>query len=230
MTDNDLYYRLDAKFTKLGPIGLTPDGIRMDNEFAGHIAEGVLTGATVTGVDYFRIRADGVGVVDGHEVLVHDGATVAVTITGYVLPPAGMPMPSPEVLLSPDFAWPDAPFTVEVFATFETGAPKLAELNRTTVVHTGRANMATGELTIYAHRRRQPESPASTRRSSRVPWTGCAGSSPRPSSARTCRPRTARPRPCWPISPPHRRPSRHPAPPSPSSKPCSPPWSPPVPD
>jgi hypothetical protein len=157
MTENKPLYVLTARFTKLGPIGLVPDGIRMDNEFGGRISGGVLDGATLTGVDYFRIRTDGVGVVDARELVELGGARVAVRVTGYVLPPAGMPLPSPEALLAPDFAWPDAPFTIEAFATFETGAPELADLNRVTVIHTGTANMATGELTVYAHRPVQPE-------------------------------------------------------------------------
>jgi hypothetical protein len=156
MTDRDLFYVLEARFTKLGPIGLVTDGLRMDNEFAGRIRGGLLDGAALTGIDFFRIRTDGIGVVDAREMVERNGARVAVRVTGYVLPPAGMQMPSPEALTDPDFAWPDAPFSIEAFATFETAAPELAELNQVTAVHTGTANMASGELTVYAHRLRQP--------------------------------------------------------------------------
>lgn len=156
MNDRNLFYRLDARFTHLVPVGLVSDGFRMDNRFGGTVTSGMLAGATMTGVDYFRVRPDGVGVVNARELIEHDGARIAVAIHGYVLPPAGMPVPSPEALQAPDFTWPDVDFAIEALATFETAAPRLAELNRLTVTHTGTANMSTGELVIFAHRLVQP--------------------------------------------------------------------------
>jgi hypothetical protein len=147
-----LYYRFEGKFTDIKPIGVVPDGVRMDSYFAGRITDGELAGAELTGVDYFRVRSDGVGVVDGRELLVVDGQHVSVTLSGYSLPPAGAPVPTAQQLTDPTFAWPDAPLAIEVFATFETGAPALEHLNRTIVAHTGWVNMATRELYVEARR------------------------------------------------------------------------------
>nr|MDT0663764.1 DUF3237 family protein [Micromonospora sp. DSM 115978] len=148
----ETFYRLDAKFERIAAVGAVAEGVRMDSYFAGRLSGGPLDGATLTGVDYFRIRPDGVGVVDGHELVELDGARVAVKLSGYVLPPAGAPIPPAEVLTAADFTWPDLPFSIEAFATFQTGAPEFAELNRTVVAHTGTANLGTGELTVVAHR------------------------------------------------------------------------------
>lgn len=148
--DDDLLYRLEARFTEVLPIGPVPEGFRMHNSFAGSITAGDLAGATVEGVDYFRIRSDGVGIVDGHELMTFRGDLVAVRITGYILPPPGLPQPSPEQLLDPNFSWPDAPFAIGVAATFETAAPALAHLNQMIVSHTGEANMASGTLVVDA--------------------------------------------------------------------------------
>jgi hypothetical protein len=147
---DDLLYRFEGRFTEMIPVGPVPGGFRMHNSFTGSITAGELTGATVDGVDYFRIRSDGVGIVDGRELVTFDGDRIAVRITGYILPPPGMPQPSPEQLLDPDFAWPDEPFTIGVTATFETAAPELAHLNGTIVSHTGEANMARGTLLVEA--------------------------------------------------------------------------------
>lgn len=152
MSSDNFFYRLEGKFTKLGPIGLVTDGLRMDNEFAGTITDGALAGAQMTGIDFFRIRADGVGVVDAREMIHYKDEVIAVHVTGYVLPPADMEFPSLAALTAPDFTWPDAAFTIEALATFETASAEFAHLNRMAVVHTGHANMATGELTVVAHR------------------------------------------------------------------------------
>lgn len=148
---NERLYRFEGRFTQIIPVGPTADGLRMDSHFGGTIVSGELAGATVTGVDYFRVRADGVGVVDGHEVVEHEGRTIAVRIRGLIVPPAGLPAPSPEQLADPNFSFPDVDFGIQVFATFETAAPELAHLNRTTVVHLGTVNMNTLELIIDAY-------------------------------------------------------------------------------
>ena len=155
--DADLLYRFEGRFTEMIAVGPVPEGFRMHNSFAGSITAGELTGATVDGVDYFRIRSDGMGIVDGHELVTFHGDRIAVRITGYILPPPGMPQPSPEQLMDPDFAWPDAPFRIGVVATFETAAPELAHLNGTIVSHTGEANMARGTLLIEARPIARPQ-------------------------------------------------------------------------
>lgn len=148
--DTDLLYRLDAHFTGMNPIGAVTDGFRSDNTFEGDITVGRFTGGHVTGIDYFRIRTDGVGVVDAREQLTVDGTRIAIWVRGYVLPPAGLPPVPPEQFESPDFSWPDLPFAIHAVAGFETAAPQFAYLNRMIVSHTGPANMASGELTVEA--------------------------------------------------------------------------------
>ncbi|MFA9431963.1 DUF3237 family protein [Egicoccus sp. AB-alg2] len=144
-------YRFEGKLTHSAPIGPVTDGVRADNRFEGTITEGLLRGAHVDGIDHFRVRYDGVGIVDAYEVVTLGADSVGVRVQGYVLPPAGMPVPSKEDLSSPDFAWPDVPFRIECFATFETASPAHAHLNRTTVVHVGSVNLATGQLVVEAY-------------------------------------------------------------------------------
>lgn len=145
-------YRFEGRLDGGTPLGPVVDGLRADNTFSGTITEGELRGAHVDGVDYFRVRPDGVGVVTGREMIALGEHRIAVTLTGYVLPPTGMSTPSLEEMADPDFAWPDVPLAIEAFATFETASPDFEHLNRTAVVHTGSVNMATGELVINAWR------------------------------------------------------------------------------
>ena len=149
---NELLYRFEGSLTGGTPIGLVTDGLRADNTFAGTIVQGELKGAHLDGIDYFRVRADGVGVVNAKEILTLDQHTIAVDVHGYVLPPEGLPTPSLEEMANPDFTWPDVPLVIEAFATFETVSPVFAHLNKVTVVHTGWVNMATGELGVNASR------------------------------------------------------------------------------
>jgi hypothetical protein len=152
---HDLFYRMEGKLTTRTPIGPVVDGLRADNGFEGIITEGALSGGHLVGMDYFRVRADGVGIIDAHEIIVLGEDRIAVDVTGYVLPPEDLPVPSLEEMAGPDFVWPDTPFAVEAFATFSTAASAYEHLNRVTVVHTGSVNMATGELVIEAWRPRR---------------------------------------------------------------------------
>jgi hypothetical protein len=144
------YYRLDGHFTNIEPIGPVAEGLRMNGHFAGSITAGELFGASVVGVDYFRIRSDGVGVVTAHEVVTSGDRKVAVEVRGYTLPPQGQPAPTIEEILQPGFAWPEQPYLIRAFATFSTAAPDLQHLNRTVVAHTGTVNFSTGELVVEA--------------------------------------------------------------------------------
>jgi len=98
------------------------------------------------------LRSDGVGVLDVRATLKTDQAeNVAVEAHGYSLPPDGMPAVPPEVLLSPDFKWPDLPLPLHGFALYRTGSPRLAELNSTALAFEGTANLGTAKLEISAH-------------------------------------------------------------------------------
>ena len=146
-----LLYRLDGQFDEIIPIGPVPDGFRMDGHFGGTVTDGDLVGAEMTGVDYFRIRHDGIGVVRAHEVVTAGERTIAVELEGLLLPPEGVDAPRPSDIVQPGFAWPDAPYTIHVSARFETAAPDLEHLNRTVVAHTGTVDFTTGQLHIDAH-------------------------------------------------------------------------------
>ncbi len=78
---NELVYRLEGRLNEILPIGRTPDGVRMDSHFSGKITAGDYAGVSVTGVDYVRVRSDGVVVVDARDLLTIDGHLVAVTVT-----------------------------------------------------------------------------------------------------------------------------------------------------
>ncbi|HSK25939.1 MAG TPA: hypothetical protein VK894_03415, partial [Jiangellales bacterium] len=124
----ETYYRLEGRMERMVPIGPVAEGLRMDGHFSGTIVAGEGRGAHVDIVDYFRIRTDGVGVVDAREVVSLEGQTVSVEVHGYVLPPAGVAAPTIEEITSPGFTWSDLPWTIECFATFRTAAPALAHL------------------------------------------------------------------------------------------------------
>jgi hypothetical protein len=148
----DSLYRFEARFTALVPIGVVPDGLRLDAHFEGRVVEGRLAGATVTGVDYLRFRSDGVGVMDVRVVLARDGDRVEVEVGGYVVPPAGVALPPPEVMLAPEFAWPEVELPLYGFATYRTAMDWWQELNSTVGLINGVANPGAGTLVIEAER------------------------------------------------------------------------------
>lgn len=146
-----LLYRFDGTFEAIVPIGPVPDGFRLDGHFGGTLTAGELAGAQLTGVDYFRIRHDGVGVVRAHEVVTSGDSVVAVELHGLLLPPRGLEAPTPADIVRPGFEWPDEPYSIHVGATFDTAVPDLAHLNATIVAHTGTVDFASGTLHVDAH-------------------------------------------------------------------------------
>jgi hypothetical protein len=151
-TDHHRLFRMEGRLTELVTVGLFGEGLRMYNSFEGRIVAGEPAGATVRGVDVFTIRPDGVGIVDGRELVTAGDRHLTADLTGYSHPPAGLTMPPLEVLLDPGFCWPDVDFTLEVSAIYRTTAPEFAELGRIPVAHRGRVNMATRELVIEGFR------------------------------------------------------------------------------
>jgi hypothetical protein len=148
--DGELLYSFDGQFTEIIPIGPVADGFRLDGHFAGTLTAGELAGAELTGVDYFRIDHDGLGIVRAHEIVTHGERTVAVELHGILRPPPGIDPPRPDGIVQPGFAWPEQPYTIHVMARFETAAPDLADLNRTVVAHSGTVNFTTGRLHVDA--------------------------------------------------------------------------------
>jgi hypothetical protein len=146
----DPLYSLEARFTDLVLIGPVPDGLRLDAYFEGSVTSGELAGAAVRGVDYLLFRPDGVGVMDARETIAGPGVAIALRIGGYVLPPPGFALPDPDVMASPDFAWPDIALPLHGFATFRTAAPAWRHLNHTIGLAGGAANPGTGTLVVEA--------------------------------------------------------------------------------
>jgi hypothetical protein len=145
----EIAYRFEATMTESIPIGLTPEGIRFDNVFDGLIVEGPHTGARVHAVDPFLMRPDGVGVIDAYELIsTTNGEHITARVRGYVVPPAGLQLPPPDVLLSPDFQWPDIDFPLHGFVLASTSGDELAWMNRTAFAIEGTFNMASRQLKI----------------------------------------------------------------------------------
>ena len=146
-----LVYRFEARTTELIPVGLVPEGIRLDAYFSGPVTEGVLSGATLRGIDYVLLRADGIGVIDAHDVIsTGTGQHVSVHAQGYITPPPEVQMPPPEVMLSPEFQWPDVPLPMHGFVLARTGSEELAWMNRTALGFEGTVNVGTGEVLAEA--------------------------------------------------------------------------------
>ena len=123
-------------------VGLVPEGLRLNGHSSGVITDGLLAGATATGIDYLLYRHDGVGVVDVRGFAVHpDGVTVAMMLKGFV----GEPMPGMlEMMLDPAFEPPDADAPIHGAAWFQTMAPQYAFLNHTVFGCTGTVNAVHG--------------------------------------------------------------------------------------
>ena len=137
-------YVLESVITGMVPIGVVPEGLRMDIQVEGRVTEGPLTGGRLSGTDFFTIRPDGVGVIDVRQVIRLDsGTTVSLVCHGYAHPPYRLP---PLEEIRPDMEWPNADVPLHGAVFLRTGDPSLAELNRTVYGMTGTANMARGQL------------------------------------------------------------------------------------
>jgi hypothetical protein len=146
----DLIYRFEAQLAEFFPIGLFPEGIRFHNPFEGRIVAGPFDGARIFGLDQFLLRHDAVGVIAAPEVIDLDGERVNLDVRGYVVPPAGVDLPSLEAFLAPEFEFPNLEFRVTGSAVARTASPRFADLNRTVAVVEGTVNMATGRLEVEA--------------------------------------------------------------------------------
>ena len=99
---------MEARLTDSVPIGIRPEGLRVDNAFEGTITSGPFASATVRGIDYYLIRPDGVGVIDARETITGDHGAVAATARGLILPPPDLPVPPLEQLPLPPEVRPSA--------------------------------------------------------------------------------------------------------------------------
>ena len=140
-------YGFQAQVNRIAPVGLVPEGLRIDLGFAGTLTEGTLTGAAIDGTDYLLIRPDGVAVVDARELVTGaDGTTASVRVDGYIVPP--FQMPELPALLDPSFSWPDADLPMHGSARWQSAAPALDAVNRSVYACTGTVNMARGSIVV----------------------------------------------------------------------------------
>ena len=140
------YYVAELQVVEQNLVGLVPEGLRLDGHTRGVITEGLLAGATTTGIDYLLIRPDGVGVIYVRGFVEHpDGATVAYTMRGFL----GEPVPGMiEAMLDPAYVPPDVDIPLHGASWMETMAPQYAFLNHTVFGFTGTINLAQGSLRI----------------------------------------------------------------------------------
>ena len=138
----ELLYRFEAVL-ELTPIGLTPEGIRMTVDYDGTISTGMLEGARVWGSDPLLLRADGVGVIETAKTISDGRTTLYEHVRGYCIPPDGLEVPAPEVILDPSFEWPDAEFPILGSSMFRAASAEYGHLNTTIAAIEGWANFAT---------------------------------------------------------------------------------------
>jgi hypothetical protein len=143
-------YAFEARFTNIVPIGLTPVGLRVDLDYTGTITDGPLTGATISGTDFFLLRPDGIGQVNVRERITRGDRVVAsLRFIGYVVPP--IPMPELPTLLSPDFEWPDIDLLMHGAAFFDATSEELPAATATVYgATTGAVNLAARTLRLAA--------------------------------------------------------------------------------
>lgn len=142
-------YVFRAQLTRISPIGITPDGLRLDVGFAGTLTDGPLAGCAIEGVDYLLIRPDGIGVVDARELISSERApATSVHAVGYIVPPFSMPELA--VLADPSFSWPDVELPMHGSSRVQTADPALEAANRTVYGWAGTVNVAQGTLEVHA--------------------------------------------------------------------------------
>jgi len=142
-------YAFRAQLTRISPVGITPDGLRLDVGFAGTISDGPLAGCTIEGIDYLLIRPDGIAVVDARELISGDHRPASsVHAVGYIVAP--FPMPELPVLADPSFTWPDVDLPMHGSSRVQTGDPALEAANHTVYGWTGTVNVAQATLEIQA--------------------------------------------------------------------------------
>ncbi len=107
-----------------------------------------MAGGRVTGIDHLLLRREGIGVLDVEEVVhLPAGTAVALSVTGYAVPPYPVP---PLEEIGPDMPWPEVDVPVHGAVTMRTGDPSLAAVNRTVLGMTGTVNMARGTIRARA--------------------------------------------------------------------------------
>ena len=141
---------LEVEVGPLISLGHGPYGERRVVDILG----GRVTGSGIDGVvvaggaDWQIVRADGVVDIEAHySVLLDDGARVEIVSSGVRFGP-------PDVLqrLNRGDAVDPSEYFFRTFIRFQTGAARLAHLNRTLAIAIGARRAASVELTLYAVR------------------------------------------------------------------------------
>jgi hypothetical protein len=109
-----------------------------------------LTGAAISGTDYFLLRPDGIGQVNVRQRITQDDRVVAsLRFLGYVVPP--IPMPELPVLLSPEFVWPDLDLPMHGAAFFEDTSEEMSAATATVYgARDGAVNLGARTLRLEA--------------------------------------------------------------------------------
>ena len=141
------YLTAEIQSTTQNPIGLVPEGLRIDGHSTFVITDGLFAGTTGTAIDYTLIRPDGVAILDGRAYgLDPEGSPIAITLKGFYGDPTSMP--PLEAWLDPDFVAPDAEIPLHGAAWFQTMAPEHAFVNQTVFGFTGTINFAAGQIRL----------------------------------------------------------------------------------
>ena len=142
-------YAFQAQLTRLSPVGVVAEGLRIDVGFAGTMTAGPWAGSAIEGIDYLLIRPDGVAVIDARELVSGErGPVAAVHAEGYIVPP--FPMPSLGELLDPSFTWPDVDLPLHGSARVQASGSESTAASRTVFGFSGSVNMSRGSLTVAA--------------------------------------------------------------------------------
>jgi hypothetical protein len=143
-----IVYRFEGQLSDPFVVGHFPQGIEFHNEWVGRVTAGPFAGGTISGVDQFTVRPDGVGVIDSPEIIEWGDVRVAAHVRGYVVPPEGVTVPPLEAMLEPGFSFPDLDFRVTAATVLRTAHPDHQWLNRVVAVNDGTVNLATGRMEI----------------------------------------------------------------------------------
>jgi hypothetical protein len=152
-------YAFEAELTRISPIGLTAQGLRIDAGFTGSLTEGQLTGCTIEGIDYLLIRPDGVDVIYARDLIsTPDRAIAAIRAEGYIVP-----MPELSILADPNFQWSDVDLPFHGAHFWETSDKDLSPAAATVYSFTGSVNIATRVLKVSACSLAQASQPVNTK-------------------------------------------------------------------
>jgi Protein of unknown function (DUF3237) len=127
-------FGIDAQSLASGRTPMPPQGVRFDASFNGEMKGPKLRGK-VAGTNYLQLRADGVGVINGHAVLTtEDGDRIAIHADGVQTREQGSPV-----------------YQYRENLTFYTASPKYSWVNRIQGWATGTGDLSSGKITMKGY-------------------------------------------------------------------------------